>query len=105
MSNFIPRLIKDLPLTNLYLTTTGDQNTLSLVPNRSWKNPSSSRKRKLPRDLELTSDLYTITNSLQHNYTNNAISTVSSFSQFPRATPNTMSLERIQTNDEIDSSV
>jgi hypothetical protein len=52
-----------------------DRNSFSLFNNRQRKFPLSSRKRKLPRDIELTSDLYKIINqnSLHHNYTNNAI--------------------------------
>ena len=100
-------MIKNLPLTKLHLTTNGGQHSLSLATNRSWKNPSSSRKRKLPRDLELTKDLYTITNenSFRHNYTNNAISTVPSLSQCQQSTANIISFENIKTNEDIDSSV
>ncbi|CAF0766690.1 unnamed protein product [Rotaria sp. Silwood1] len=73
----------DLPLNELHLTTDDHHSTLSLIANRQRKNSYSSRKRKLPRDLELSNDLYTITNqnSIRHNYTNNATSTISSFSQ------------------------
>jgi hypothetical protein len=62
------------------LRTNGDQNPLCLVSNRQRKIPSS-HKRKLPRDLELNNDLYTITNqnSLHHNYTNNAVCSSSQF--------------------------
>ncbi|CAF0921179.1 unnamed protein product [Rotaria sordida] len=73
----------NLPLNELHLITDGNNSTFSLIANRQRKNSYTSRKRKLPRDLELSNDLYTITNqnSLRHNYTNNAISTISSFSQ------------------------
>jgi hypothetical protein len=60
---------------HLQETTNVDRNSFSLFNNRQRKFPLSSRKRKLPRDIELTSDLYKIINqnSLHHNYTNNAI--------------------------------
>jgi hypothetical protein len=99
---------KDLPLTELYLTTNGDHNSPSVVvSNRQRKNSYTSRKRKLPRDLEPTNDLYTITNqnSFRYNYTNNATSIVSSFSQCQQSVVDDISFHKIKTSEDIDSSV
>ncbi len=98
---------KDLPLTELYLTTNVDHNSPSVVSNRQRKNSYTSRKRKLPRDLEPTNDLYTITNqnSFRYNYTNNATSTVSSFSQCQQSIMDDISFHKIKTSEDIDSSV
>jgi len=75
-----------------------------LINNRQRKVSSSSRKRKLPRDLELTNDLYMITNqnSLRYNSTNNSIP---SFSQYQQSTMNIISFEKMKTNKNTDSSV
>jgi hypothetical protein len=70
------------------------------IPNRQRKFSFSSRPRKLPRDLELTNDLYTIKNknSFNHNYTNNA---------FSHTHQSIISLEKILRlpNEDIDSNV
>jgi len=89
---------------HLQETTNVYRNSFSLINNRQRKLPSSSGKRKLPRDFELTSDLYTIINqnSLHHNYTNNAIP---SFSQTHQSNINIISFQKTQTNEDTDSSV
>ena len=81
-----------------------DQNSFSLISNRPRKLPSSSRQRKLPRDLELNKELYKITNenSFRRNYTNNALSSSSNSHQ---STTNVISFENVKTNEDIDSSV
>ena len=101
-TNLFSFILKDLPLTEHHLTRNNDQNSFSLISNRARKLPSSSRQRKLPRDLELTNELYKITNqnSLRHNYTNNALSFTSH-----RSTANVLSFENLKTNEDIDSSV
>jgi hypothetical protein len=75
-------------------------NLFSKDHNRQRKFSFSSRPRKLPRDLELTNDLYTIKNqnSFNHNYTNNA---------FSHTHQSIISLEKILrlSNENIDSNV
>ncbi|CAF0844358.1 unnamed protein product [Adineta steineri] len=97
----------DIPLTELHLNTNDDHNSLSSIHNRQRKYSFTSRKRKLPRDLELTNDLYTITNqnSFRYNHTNNATSIISSFSQCSQPILDTYSFDKLKTTEDIDSSV
>ncbi|UJR35051.1 hypothetical protein I4U23_027827 [Adineta vaga] len=84
---------------DLHLRTAIPIETILRLQNLSNPNlPITSRHRKLPRDLQLTNDLYRITpqNSIPYNYTNNA-TTISSDS--------ISNSHLIQTDEEIDSNV
>lgn len=74
--------MQSVPIKKLSSTRHIDSNPFLSIVNQQRKSFYSARKRKLPRDLELTDDLYKIINqnAFCPNYTNNAMSQNSSFS-------------------------